>query len=107
LKYLSTIWPRGYGITQTQLVWDYFYDLVNKKLNQAGRLYHIKGYSPHLRELDHLEQELPLKIDLYENIVEGLEKGMVVPRKSWKIDKLRMCYLPNFICKKTKLQYYK
>ena len=109
LKYLSTIWPRGYGITQTQLVWDYFYDLVDIKLNQAGRLYHIKGNSTHLSDdiRGCPEQELPLKIDLYENIVEGLEKGMVIPRKSWKIDKLRMCSLPNFICKKTKLQYYK
>ena len=109
LKYLSTIWPRGYGITQNQLVWEYFYYQVNKKLHQAGRLYHIKGNSPLLQPLSCAtpEQELPLKIHLYENIVEGLEKGMIVPRKSWKIDKLRMCYLPNFICKKTKLQYYK
>ena len=109
LKYLSTIWPRGYGITQNQLVWEYFYYQVNKKLNQAGRLYHIEENGCRFRkQRGYWEMvELPLKIDLYENIVEGLEKGMVIPRKSWKIDKLRMCYLPNFICKKTKLQYYK
>ena len=111
LKFLSTIWPRGYGITQNHLVWEYFYYQVNTKLNQAGRLYHLKGNPHHLRGAVCLQaiddQELPLKIHLYENIVEGLEKGMIVPRKSWKIDKLRMCYLPNLICKKTKLEYYK